>query len=56
MNVTLKLTLDGLVRALRWRQIDFLENPARDFQASQKHDLEPNDAARLSEKGIQNAQ
>lgn len=29
MNVTLKLTLDGLVRALRWRQIDYLESPAR---------------------------
>jgi hypothetical protein len=36
MKVTFKMTLDGLVRALRWRQIDFLEQPSRELKQIDK--------------------
>jgi hypothetical protein len=36
MKVTLKMTLDGLVQALRWRQIDYFENPQSRFHTQDK--------------------
>jgi hypothetical protein len=53
MNMTLKLTLDGLIEALRWRQIEGYENPARvvrmgdvDGPSVPKRTQELNDEAR----------
>jgi hypothetical protein len=56
MNVTLKLTLDGLVQALRWRQIDYLENPAQQMQALNKTDAEAERPNLSPKRGVQNAQ
>jgi hypothetical protein len=56
MNVTLKLTLDGLVQALRWRQIDYLENPAQQIQMHNNTDADAERPNLPSKRGVQNAQ
>jgi hypothetical protein len=54
MKVTLKMTLDGLVQALRWRQIDFLENPAKELQAIERTSNSVVEAERLRDRGDEN--
>ncbi len=56
MNVTMKLTLDGLVRALRWRQIEFLENPARQMNPFDPPDAKRSEPLSKTNPGVQDVQ
>jgi hypothetical protein len=56
MNVTLKLTLDSLVQALRWRQIDFLENPEKQLRPTSKTDVQTKLSKSLQQGGVSDAQ
>ena len=44
MNVAMAMTIDGLLRALRWKAHDMAENAERDYDADRRIAAQPRPA------------
>jgi hypothetical protein len=50
MNMTMSITLDGLIRALRWKEHDLAETIERGYARSHAPSISPRTAPRETER------